>query len=184
MAQFNNDLDMYRTAADDKKKKQETPAEMKSRVAKKIFTAQEEKKTTEPQMYLKKKMTKKKETPAELKARVSKKIFTAQEERRTTDEPPMGLSVKKSTKTISRPMTEQEKRQQATYDKEKQYRPQGDEIPKTKSNNVMSTLNETTQNTKKPGGYKISGNPTDFTPEGSTDVNKQHRKKVNNILGK
>ena len=121
---------------------------------------------------------KKKETPQDLRKRVAKKIFTEQEKRRTTDEPE-GRLMRKVTKKKVSPLTDQQKKQQATYDKDKLYRPQGDEIPKTKTN-VLSTLNEKT----KPSGYKISGNPTDYTPEGSTEVNKKHKNRVNNILGK
>ena len=144
MAQMNNDLNMYRTAlpTDDKKKK---------------------------------------ETPQDLRKRVAKKIFTEQEQRRTTDEPEGRLmrKVTKKKSTITKPISEQEQKQKLTHDKDKLYRPQGDETPKTNTN-VLSTLNKKT----KPSGYKISGNPADYTPEGSTEVNKKHKNRVNNILGK
>lgn len=145
MAQLNNDLGMYRTATttDDKKKK---------------------------------------ESPQEIKNRVAKKLFTEQEKRRTTDEPEGKLMRKVTKKWIGKGKeTPQEQKQKATYDKEKKYRPQGDEMKKS-GPSVFENLDNTTK--QKRGGYKISQNPADYTPPESTEVNKQHRKKVNQILGK
>ena len=106
---------------------------------------------------------------------VQKKLFTEQEKKKITDPPePQYRLERKVTKKRITPLKEGDPRR--TYEKEKEYQ-QGNKSP-----NVLSTVKENSEK-KKPTGYKTSFNAADFTPPGSTEVNKRDQKRVNKILG-